>query len=94
MRYVLNIDPETNRILSAAIMPHPPIGAVLVDALPDGDVTQYLYVGGKYVHDPIPEPEPVEPEPTLEQRVTVLEEKVDIEMADQQAALNLLGVYV
>lgn len=75
-------------------MPHPPEGAVLVDSLPDGDVTEYLYVDGAYVHNPLPEPEPVEPEPTLEERVTVLEEKVDGEMADQQAALNLLGVYL
>jgi len=32
--------------------------------------------------------------PTLEQRVTTLEEKVDGEMEDQQEALNLLGVYL
>lgn len=31
--------------------------------------------------------------PTLEQRVITLEEKVDGELADQQEALNLLGVW-
>ena len=35
-----------------------------------------------------------QPALTLEERVTVLEEKVNVEMSDQQAALNLLGVYV
>jgi hypothetical protein len=30
--------------------------------------------------------------PTLEQRVTALEEKVDVEMADQQEALRILGL--
>lgn len=74
--YVLNIDPKTNRILSAAIMPHPPAGAVLVDTLPDGDITDYLYVDGAYVYDPLPEPEPVEPEPTAEERIAALEEEL------------------
>jgi len=35
-----------------------------------------------------------QPALTLEERVTVLEEKVNVEMNDQQAALHLLGVYV
>lgn len=82
--YVLNLDPETNRILSAAIMPHPPIGAVLVDELPDGDVTEWLYVDGRYVHDPLPEPEPAEPEKTLEERTKELEEMVGELMAGVQ----------
>ncbi len=74
--YVLNIDKETNRVLSAAIMPHPPSGAVLVDMLPDGDVTDYLYVNGKYVHDPLPKPESTEPEPTDGERIDALEAKL------------------
>ena len=94
MRYVLNLDSETNRILSAGIMPHPPEEAVLVDMLPDGNIVDYLYINGEYVYDPLPEPEPVEPDLTLEERVTVLEGKVDGEMADQKEALNLLGVIV
>lgn len=74
--YVLNIDNETNRILSAAIMPHPPADAVLVDELPDGDVTEYLYVDDEYVHDPLPEPEPVEPNPTDSERIDTLEQQM------------------
>lgn len=35
------------------------------------------------------EPEPI---PTLEQRVETLEQKVDVEMADQQEALRILGL--
>lgn len=35
----------------------------------------------------------VEPQPSLESRVEILEAKVDGEMADQREALNLLGVY-
>lgn len=75
--YVLNIDNETNRILSAAIMPKTPIGAVPVYTLPDGDITDYLYVDGAYVYDPIPTPEePTEPQPTPEERIAALEEKL------------------
>lgn len=56
--YVLNIDNETNRILSAAIMSYPPIDAVLVGMLPDGNIVDYLYINGEYVHDPLPVIEP------------------------------------
>ena len=78
MMYVLNVDPETNRILSAAIMPHPPIDAVLVYVLPDGDITDYLYVNGEYVYDPLPEPEPepVEPGPSDSERIDALEKQM------------------
>lgn len=71
--YVLNLDPTTSRILSASIMPHPPGDAVLVDMLPDGNVVDYLYINGEYVYDPQPEPEPVEPGKSMEQRMEELE---------------------
>ena len=29
-----------------------------------GDITDYLYVDGKYTYDPLPKPEVTEPEPT------------------------------
>lgn len=74
--YVLNLNPETNRILSAGIMPKPPAGAVLVDTLPDGDITDYLYVDGAYVYDPLPEPEPVEPVPSDSERIETLEQQM------------------
>ena len=62
----------------------------------------------RYLHTPDAEPKwrertqeemdanYTEPEvqPTLEIRVSVLEEKVDGEMADRKEALNLLGVIV
>lgn len=76
MKYVLNIDPETNRVLSAGIMPHPPADALMVDTLPDGDLLDYLYINGEYVYDPLPEPEPVEPKPTNSQRLEALEQQM------------------
>lgn len=29
-------------------------GYVLVDEFPEGDVSEYLYVDGEYIHDPLP----------------------------------------
>lgn len=58
--YALNIN-EENRILSACFvlknmdytdMP-------IVDTLPDGDITDYLYVNSEYVYSPLPKPEVV-----------------------------------
>lgn len=51
----LNVDKETNRVLSAlllfngASMP----GSVEVEALPDGNLYDYLYVNGEFVYSPI-----------------------------------------
>ena len=33
----------------------------LVDSFPDGDVSEYRYVDGEFIHDPLPKPEPQEP---------------------------------
>lgn len=59
MKYALNLA-EGGRILSATYEQFAPEGAVLVDELPEGDISDYLYQGGEYVYDPLPKPE--EPE--------------------------------
>ncbi len=51
----LNIDKKTNRVLSASLlfngasMP----GSVEAEALPDGNLYDYLYVNGEFVYSPI-----------------------------------------
>lgn len=51
----LNIDKKTNRVLSASLlfngasMP----GSVEVEALPDGNLYDYLYVNEEFVYSPI-----------------------------------------
>lgn len=52
--YALNINKDTNRILSATYPQYASSDAIIVDALPDGNITDYLYVEGKYVYDPLP----------------------------------------
>ena len=61
-RYGLVLD-ENNRIIDAPVQRYAPADAIIVDELPDGDFHDYLYVNGEYVYDPLPRPEPVDPEP-------------------------------
>ena len=56
MKYALNLS-ANGRILSATFERYASENAVLVDVLPDGDVSEYLYASGKYIYDPLPEPE-------------------------------------
>ena len=62
MKYALNLA-EDGRILSATYEKYAPEDAVLVDELPEGNVADYRYVDGAFVHDPIPV-EPVEEKPS------------------------------
>jgi hypothetical protein len=57
--YALNLA-EDGRILSATYAKYAPANAVIVDILPDGNISEYLYVNGGYVYDPLPKT--VEPE--------------------------------
>ena len=53
--YYLNLDKETNRVLSASLlfngtsMP----GSTAVETLPDGNLYDSLYVNGELVYSPI-----------------------------------------
>lgn len=62
--YLLNIDSETNRVLSVwNVIDGMEYGDMpMVDAFPVGNVADYLYIDGEFVYDPLPKPEP-EPEP-------------------------------
>lgn len=54
MKYALNIDKETDRILSVCyVNQFTATDMVRVDALPEGNINDYRYVNGKYVFDPI-----------------------------------------
>lgn len=66
--YALNIDNTTLRVLSATYPEYAPADAVIVAALPVGDISDYRWVNGEFVYDPLPKPEP-EPEPEPEPSV-------------------------
>ena len=63
--YALNLDKD-GRILSACICLEGFEYMNIVDALPEGDITDYKYIGGEYVYDPLPKPEPQPEEPTTD----------------------------
>lgn len=72
--FALNLNND-KRILSACVvLPSTPETMPRVDTLPDGDVTDFLYVNGEYVYDPLPAPPEPEPYPSdfdrLEAQVT------------------------
>lgn len=59
--YALNLDTD-GRILSACVCLEGFEYTNIVETLPEGDISNYKYINGEYVYDPLPEPEP-EPEP-------------------------------
>lgn len=70
--YALNLNSD-NRILSACVvLPTTPADLPRVDALPEGDINDWLFVDGKYVYDPLPTPEPPTPEPTADEILDAL----------------------
>lgn len=54
--FALNLA-EDGRILSATYQQFAQINAVIVEELPNGNISDYRYVDGKYVYDPLIEPE-------------------------------------
>lgn len=61
--YALNLDKD-GRILSACVCLEGFEYENVVDTLPDGSISDYKYINGEYVYDPLPEPEPQPEEPT------------------------------
>lgn len=49
--YALNLA-DDGRILSATYPKYAPADAVIVDSLPEGDIYDYLYIGGQYFYLP------------------------------------------
>ena len=72
--YALNIDKETNRILSACVVL--PKGNYtdmpIVDTLPEDDITDYLYMAGEYIYSPLPKAE-IAPSVTEAERFEAIE---------------------
>lgn len=66
--YALNLAAD-GRILSATKPEYAPVNAATVETLPDGDIYEYRYVNGEYIHDPLPKQEEETPAPTQLDRV-------------------------
>ena len=70
-KYALNLD-EDGRIWSATYETYAAPSMPLVEALPDGDITDYKYINNEYVYDPLPKPEPELQEPTTDELLDIL----------------------
>lgn len=78
-KYALNIG-EDNRILSACVcLPKGNYNSMpQVDTLPTGDtdkekdISNWRYVDGGYIYDPLPPPEEPEPEPTADEMLNAM----------------------
>ena len=78
MQYALNLA-DDGRILSASFVSEfTSEDSVCVDELPNGNICDYLYVDGRYVHDPLPKSEETEPQPTQDERIAELEEALSM----------------
>lgn len=71
MKYALNLS-EDGRILSATYPEYAPEDAIIVDALPEGDITEYIYSDGLYTHDP----KPIIEETTIPSQLDIIEAQV------------------
>lgn len=69
--YSLNLDKD-GRILSACICLDGFEYTNIVDALPEGDISDYKYINGEYVYDSLPKPEPQPEEPTTDDVLNAL----------------------
>lgn len=69
--YSLNLA-EDGRILSACVCLAGQTYNNIIDALPDGDITDYKYIDGSYVYDPLPKPDPELQEPTADELLDIL----------------------
>ena len=76
-KYALTVQ-EDGRILTATFPEFASQDATFVDELPEGDITNYRLVAGKYVYDPILIEVEVEKEPSLEEQVAELREALDL----------------
>ena len=71
INFALNIS-EDGRVLSATYIQYASKDSVLVESLPDGDISQYRYINGEYVYDPLPDPVPEEANVTTDDILNTL----------------------
>lgn len=82
MKYALNLA-DDGRILSVTFEEFATDGMPVVDEIPEGDVADYRYVDGEFVHDPLPEPEVPEVQPTAQ-------DDTDAMLVDHEYRLTIL----
>lgn len=69
--YALNLA-DDGRVLSATEDQYGAEGQPRVETLPEDDIYDYKYIDGKFVYDPLPQPEPPEPVETADDVLNAL----------------------
>ena len=90
MTYALNLDVD-GRILSATYPQYASENAVMVDILPDRNLSDYLYSNGEFMYQPISDQEEKPPTPTMEERLSSVESDVAALKEETSVASILLG---
>ena len=70
MKYALNLGAD-GRVLSATYPKYAPSDAVQVEELPEGNLYEYVYRDGAFVHEPLPRQEQ-ETQPTTDDVLNAL----------------------
>ena len=94
MKYALNLDND-NRILSACkVLPKGNYNNMpIVGTLPEGNLPDYQYIDNEFIYNPLPKEEVETPViPSLEERVSALENTVNTTVVEYNEILNTLGV--
>ena len=69
-KYALNLDAD-GRILSATYESYAVPDMPIVNTLPDNDITDYKYINGEFIYEPLPKP--IQPqEPTIDDIINTL----------------------
>lgn len=69
-KYSLNLG-ENGRILSVCVCLAGQTYNNIIDTLPEGDITDYKYINGEFIYEPLPEP--IQPqEPTIDDIIDTL----------------------
>ena len=69
--YALNLA-DDGRVLYATEDQYGAEGQPRVETLPEDDIYDYKYIDGKFVYDPLPQPEPPEPVETADDVLNAL----------------------
>lgn len=69
-KYALNLN-EDGRILSVTYESYAIAGTPVSDTLPDGDISDYKYINGEFIYEPLPELIQSQ-EPTIEDVINTL----------------------
>ena len=72
MKYALTLDND-NRILCATFLKYAYNSDACVDELPNGNITDYLYVDGEFVYEPIVEEEKASESISYGERIAAIE---------------------